>query len=204
MQEPDSFPEGRALFARSAQASRGPRRAFFARWGGEARKIKVTLAGARVSPTLSRPGFRIARLRADLLSGTPHPLRKQVGHGNGAAMQSMENDEAVSHPSHSRLEDADEARVSHIPTTTATRLDRKDKQRRLLHRSIGLFLSIENAGWIASENATSKDQSELFRFFPARFSSNARSLRLLAFIAGVPFRSACLIASSAKGKRLGS
>ena len=35
-------------------------------------------------------------------------------------MQSMENDEAVYHPSHSRLEDAGEARVSHIPTTTAT------------------------------------------------------------------------------------
>ncbi len=67
-------------------------------------------------------------------------------------MQSMENDEAVSHPSHSRLEDADEARVSHIPTTTATRLDKKDKQLRLLHQSIGLFSSAENAGRIASEH----------------------------------------------------
>jgi hypothetical protein len=55
-------------------------------------------------------------------------------------MQSMENDEAVSHPSHSRLEDADEARVFHIPTTTATRLDRKDEQVRLLYQSVGLFL----------------------------------------------------------------
>jgi hypothetical protein len=55
-------------------------------------------------------------------------------------MQSMENDEAVSHPSHSRLEDADEARVFHIPTTTATRLDRKDKQVRLLYQSVDLFL----------------------------------------------------------------
>ena len=33
-------------------------------------------------------------------------------------MQSMENDEAVSHTLHSRLEDAGEARVSHIPTTS--------------------------------------------------------------------------------------
>jgi hypothetical protein len=71
-------------------------------------------------------------------------------------MQSMENDGAVSHPSHSRLEDADEARVSHISTTTATRLDRKDKQLRLLHQSIVLFSSIENAGRIASENASSE------------------------------------------------
>jgi hypothetical protein len=75
-----------------------------------------------------------------LAVGTPHALSKQIGHGNGAAMQSMENDEAVSHPSHSRLEDADEARVSHIPTTTATRLDKKDKQVRLLYQSVGLFL----------------------------------------------------------------
>ncbi len=67
------------------------------------------------------------------LLGTPHALRKQNGHGNGAAMQSMENDGTVFHPSHSRLEDADEARVSHIPTTMATRLDKKDKQLPLLH-----------------------------------------------------------------------
>ncbi len=66
-------------------------------------------------------------------------------------MQSMENDGAVSHPSHSRLEDAGKARVSHISTTTATRLDKKDKQLRLLHQSIGLFSSTENAGRIASE-----------------------------------------------------
>ena len=69
-------------------------------------------------------------------------------------MQRVENDEAVSHPSHSRLEDADEARVSHIPTTTATRLDEKDKQLRLLRQSIGLFLSPETAGRTASENLT--------------------------------------------------
>jgi len=43
-----------------------------------------------------------------------------------------------------------------FPTTTATRLDRKDKQLRLLHQSIGLFSSIENAGRIASDNATSE------------------------------------------------
>ena len=54
-------------------------------------------------------------------------------------MQSMENDEAVFHPSHSRLEDAEEVRVSHIPTTTATRLDKKNKQLRLLRQSINLF-----------------------------------------------------------------
>jgi hypothetical protein len=72
-------------------------------------------------------------------------------------MQSMENDEAVSHPSHSRLEDADEARVSHIPTTTAARLDKKDKQLRLLYQSIGLFSLPENAGRIASENAIYED-----------------------------------------------
>jgi hypothetical protein len=57
---------------------------------------------------------------AGAVPGTPHALRKQIGHGNGAAMQSMENDETVSHSSHSRLEDADEARVSHIATITAT------------------------------------------------------------------------------------
>ena len=68
-------------------------------------------------------------------------------------MQSMENDEAVSHPSRSRLEDADEARVSHIPTTTTTRLDKKDKQLRLLLQSNGLLSSTENAGRIAPENA---------------------------------------------------
>ncbi len=72
-------------------------------------------------------------------------------------MQSMENDEAVSHPSHSRLEDADEARVSHIPTTTATSLDKKDKQLRPFYESISLFSSTENAGRIASKNASCKD-----------------------------------------------
>lgn len=71
-------------------------------------------------------------------------------------MQSLENDEAVSHPSHSRLEDAGKARVSHISTTTATRLDKKDKQLRLLHQSIGLLSSAENAWRTISENATSR------------------------------------------------
>jgi hypothetical protein len=46
-------------------------------------------------------------------------------------MQGMENDEAVSHSSHNRLEDADEARVSHIPTTTATRLETRDKPQQM-------------------------------------------------------------------------
>ena len=71
-------------------------------------------------------------------------------------MQSMENDGAVYHPLHIRLEDAGKARVSHIPTTTATRLDldKKDKQLRLLHQSIGLFSLTENAGRMASEIAT--------------------------------------------------
>ena len=69
-------------------------------------------------------------------------------------MQSVKNDKAVSHSSHIRLEDADEARVSHIPTTTATRLDKKDKQQQLLHQGIGLVSSTENAGRVASENAT--------------------------------------------------
>ena len=59
--------------------------------------------------------------------GDPHALRKHFGHVNGAAMQRVENDETVFHPSHSRLEDADEARVSHISATMATRLDKKDK-----------------------------------------------------------------------------
>jgi hypothetical protein len=45
-------------------------------------------------------------------------------------MQSMENDKTVSHASHSYLEDADEARDSHISTTTTTDLDKKDKQKR--------------------------------------------------------------------------
>ncbi len=44
----------------------------------------------------------------------------QAGHGNGGAMQSLENDTTVSHPSHSPLEDADETSVSHIPTASAT------------------------------------------------------------------------------------
>ena len=72
-------------------------------------------------------------------------------------MQRMENDEAVSHPSHSRLEDADEARVSDIPTTTATRIDKKDKQQLLLYQSIGQFSSAKNAWRITSENVTSQD-----------------------------------------------
>jgi hypothetical protein len=87
---------------------------------------------------------------------SPRFAQAQTGHGNGEAMQSLENDEAVSYPSHSRLEDADEARVSHIPTTTATRLDKKDK-RLLLHQSIGLSSSAETAGRIAPENATCRD-----------------------------------------------
>ena len=96
--------------------------------------------------SLSRSGYLalgafVAQKR--LLLGTPHALRKQIGHGNGAVVQSEENDGAVFHPSHSRLEDADEARVSHIPTTTATRLDKKDKQLRLLHLSIGPVSPIE-------------------------------------------------------------
>ena len=106
--------------------------------------------------SLSRFGYLalgafVAQQKSPL--GTPYALRKQIGHGNGAAMQSMENDETVSHPSHSRLEDADEARVSHIPTTTATRLDNKDKHLRLLHQGFGLCSSTENAGRIASDNA---------------------------------------------------
>jgi hypothetical protein len=40
----------------------------------------------------------------------------------------MENDGTVSHPSHSRLEDADEARVSHISTSTTTILVGKPGQ----------------------------------------------------------------------------
>ncbi|MGI4831382.1 MAG: hypothetical protein ACRYFU_24860, partial [Janthinobacterium lividum] len=39
-----------------------------------------------------------------------------------------------------------------IPTTTATRLGKKNKQLRLLHQSIGLFSSAENVGRIASEH----------------------------------------------------
>ena len=53
-------------------------------------------------------------------------------------MQSMENDKTVFHPSHSRLEDADEARVSHIPTTTTTGLGKEDKQQILLHLNRGV------------------------------------------------------------------
>ena len=101
---------------------------------------------ARGHSPLRRPGSRLRDTRQLAFRGTPHALRKQIGHGNGAAVQSMENDRAVSHPSHSRLEDADEARVSHIPTTTATRLDKKDKQLRLLRQSIGLFSSMRLPG----------------------------------------------------------
>ena len=57
-------------------------------------------------------------------------------------MQRVQNDEAFSHPSRSRLEDADEARVSHMPTTTATRLDKKNKQQLLLAQSMCLFFVI--------------------------------------------------------------
>jgi hypothetical protein len=111
----------------------------------EARKIGVPLARARTESSAGLVSLLGAKAHK-LLLGTPHALRKQIGHGNGAAMQSVENDRAVSHPSHSRLEDADEARVSHIPTTTATRLDKKDKQLRLLHPSIGLFSSMRLPG----------------------------------------------------------
>jgi hypothetical protein len=52
---------------------------------------------------------------------SPRFAQVKSGHGNGAIMQRVENGNAVSHPSHSRLEDA-EKRVSHIPTTTTARL----------------------------------------------------------------------------------
>jgi len=39
--------------------------------------------------------------------------------GNGVAVQSLENDKTVSHPSHSYLENADKAGVYHIATVTA-------------------------------------------------------------------------------------
>ena len=49
----------------------------------------------------------------------PSKPRTKAGRGNGGTMQSLENDTTVSHPSHSPLEDADGAGVSHIPTATA-------------------------------------------------------------------------------------
>ena len=50
-----------------------------------------------------------------------HQLRGKQSRGNAGTVQSMENDEAVSHPSHRSLEDAHAAGVSHIPQlSTAT------------------------------------------------------------------------------------
>ena len=37
-------------------------------------------------------GFDLEAAQRRMHSGTPHALSKQIGHGNGAAMQSMEND----------------------------------------------------------------------------------------------------------------
>ena len=73
-------------------------------------------------------------------------------------MQSMENDETVSHPSHSRLEDADEARVSHIPTTTATRLDKKNKQQLVLHKPPAVP-SVESVALAAPHEAIYNNES---------------------------------------------
>ena len=42
-------------------------------------------------------------------------LRVRQSRENAGTVQSMENDKAVSHPSHRSLEDADAAGVSHIP-----------------------------------------------------------------------------------------
>ncbi len=42
-----------------------------------------------------------------------------IGGGNGVTMQSLENDSAVSHPSHNLLENAGTSGISHIPTATA-------------------------------------------------------------------------------------
>ena len=81
-------------------------------------------------------------------------------------MQSMENNEAVSHPPHSRLEDADELASPTFPQPRRRDLDKKDKQLLLLHQSIGLFSSAENAGRIASENATCR-HSTLARCYPS-------------------------------------
>ena len=92
------------------------------------------------------------------MAGTPHALRKQIGHGNGAAMQSMENDEAVSHPSHSRLGDADETRVSHIPTTTATGLSKEGQAAATAFTKASVYSqSTENVGRIAFENTAYGD-----------------------------------------------
>lgn len=44
-----------------------------------------------------------------------HQLKRKQSRGNAGTMQSMENDETVSHPSHRSLEDTDAAGVSHIP-----------------------------------------------------------------------------------------
>ena len=50
----------------------------------------------------------------------PSTSTARAGHGNAVAMQSLENDTTVSHPSHSALGDADSAGVSHIPVATTT------------------------------------------------------------------------------------
>ena len=52
-------------------------------------------------------------------TAAPSRLRTKAGRGNAGAMQSLENDTTVSHPSHSPLENADGTGVSHIPTATA-------------------------------------------------------------------------------------
>ena len=103
---------------------------------GAARSFFHRLARAWEQSSLaglvSLPWYAHAR-EEEIALGTPHALCKQVGRGNGAAMQIMENDKAVFHPSHSRLEDAGEARVSHIPTTTTAEFMKKNK-RQLLPR----------------------------------------------------------------------
>jgi hypothetical protein len=106
VQEPDSFPEGRAAVCPVCTSA--------------ARKIKVALARARDGVHQEGLVSALRGTRSACFWGLPTLYASNSGHGNDAAMQSMENDEAVSHPSPSRLEDACTARVSHIPTTTTT------------------------------------------------------------------------------------
>ena len=59
-----------------------------------------------------------------------------IGGGNGVTMQSLENDKTVSHPSHSHLENADTAGVSHIPTATAAGISSFSFQNKANSRAI--------------------------------------------------------------------
>ncbi len=109
---------------------------------GAARSVFHQLARARDGvpqqvwlPRLARQRRIALRCRCCLFWGLPTLHASKLVMEMAQLCKAWETDEAVSHPSHSRLEDADEARVSHIPTTTATKSDKKGRQQLLLHQA---------------------------------------------------------------------